>query len=267
MGGGRERGDPEAPLEAGGVAFPPAAGGCARAERGSAPSRRSDRPPSPALLLLLLLPPSSSMHPSARSPAATTSSPAMLLLLLCLGWVPPGWGWSRGSSRGAAGLPPNATTPISIMGLMPLSQSEEDQKSRIGRGVLPAVQLAMDQIRNESLLNPYFLDLRLYDTEVGAAGDAPPPSPGALRGRGARAARTRGLRRRRETREERRRRTRSRSGWALPAGPGPVAAARRLQQQMRAGRSVSIPLPPFPRAGRGLRGAARSEPLEIGAKS
>ncbi|KAJ7395095.1 hypothetical protein BTVI_158636 [Pitangus sulphuratus] len=51
------------------------------------------------------------------------------------------------------------------MGLMPLSQSEEDQKSRIGRGVLPAVQLAMDQIRNESLLNPYFLDLRLYDTE------------------------------------------------------------------------------------------------------
>lgn len=52
------------------------------------------------------------------------------------------------------------------MGLMPLSQSEEDQKSRIGRGVLPAVQLAMDQIRNESLLNPYFLDLRLYDTEI-----------------------------------------------------------------------------------------------------
>ncbi|PKU48839.1 gamma-aminobutyric acid type b receptor subunit 2 [Limosa lapponica baueri] len=51
------------------------------------------------------------------------------------------------------------------MGLMPLSQSEEDQKSKIGRGVLPAVQLAMDQIRNESLLNPYFLDLRLYDTE------------------------------------------------------------------------------------------------------
>ncbi|KAF4790061.1 hypothetical protein TURU_143792 [Turdus rufiventris] len=89
----------------------------------------------------------------------------MLLLLLCLGWAPPGWGWPRGSSRGAAGLPPNATTPISIMGLMPLSQSEEDQKSRIGRGVLPAVQLAMDQIRNESLLNPYFLDLRLYDTE------------------------------------------------------------------------------------------------------
>ncbi|XP_061207435.1 gamma-aminobutyric acid type B receptor subunit 2 isoform X1 [Neopsephotus bourkii] len=105
------------------------------------------------------------MHPSPRRPAAATSSPAMLLLLLCLGWAPPGWGWPRGSSRGAAGLPPNATTPISIMGLMPLSQSEEDQKSKIGRGVLPAVQLAMDQIRNESLLNPYFLDLRLYDTE------------------------------------------------------------------------------------------------------
>ncbi|EMP37212.1 Gamma-aminobutyric acid type B receptor subunit 2 [Chelonia mydas] len=52
------------------------------------------------------------------------------------------------------------------MGLMPLSQSEEDQKSKIGRGVLPAVQLAMDQIRNESLLNPYSLDLRLYDTEM-----------------------------------------------------------------------------------------------------
>lgn len=136
---------------------------------------------------------------------------------------------------------------------MPLSQSEEDQKSRIGRGVLPAVQLAMDQIRNESLLNPYFLDLRLYDTEVGLAGDAPPPSPGALRGRGARAARTRGLRRRRETRGERRRRTRSRSVGALPAGPGPAAAARRLQQQMHAGRSVSIRMPPHPRAGRGLR--------------
>lgn len=112
----------------------------------------------------------------------------MLLLLLCLGWAPPGWGWLRGSSRGAAGLPPNATTPISIMGLMPLSQSEEDQKSKIGRGVLPAVQLAMDQIRNESLLNPYFLDLRLYDTEVGTtAGPAPPGAGGgaAAQSRGA----------------------------------------------------------------------------------
>ncbi|XP_053876310.1 gamma-aminobutyric acid type B receptor subunit 2 [Malaclemys terrapin pileata] len=100
------------------------------------------------------------MPPSPKRPraAAAAACPAMLLLLLCLGWA-------RGHSRGAAGLLPNATTPISIMGLMPLSQSEEDQKSKIGRGVLPAVQLAMDQIRNESLLNPYSLDLRLYDTE------------------------------------------------------------------------------------------------------
>uniref|UniRef100_A0A674H3M9 Gamma-aminobutyric acid type B receptor subunit 2 n=1 Tax=Taeniopygia guttata TaxID=59729 RepID=A0A674H3M9_TAEGU len=103
------------------------------------------------------------MHPSPRRPAAATSNPAMLLLLLCLGWAPPGWGWSRGSSRGTAGLPPNATTPISIMGLMPVNQSEEE--SRITQGVLPAVYLAMDQIRNESLLNPYSLDLRVYDTE------------------------------------------------------------------------------------------------------
>lgn len=146
--------------------------------RGSAPFRRSVRPPHPQFSSSSSLL-SSSMHPSLRRPAAATSNPAMLLLLLCLGWAPPGWGWTRGSSRGAAGLPPNATTPISIMGLMPLSQSEEDQKSKIGRGVLPAVQLAMDQIRNESLLNPYFLDLRLYDTEVGtAAGPAPPGAGG-----------------------------------------------------------------------------------------
>ncbi|XP_066416683.1 gamma-aminobutyric acid type B receptor subunit 2 isoform X2 [Molothrus aeneus] len=103
------------------------------------------------------------MHPSSRRPAAATSNPAMLLLLLCLGWAPPGWGWSRGSSRGAAGLRPNATTPISIMGLMPVNQSEEE--SRITQGVLPAVYLAMDQIRNESLLSPYYLDLLVYDTE------------------------------------------------------------------------------------------------------
>ncbi|XP_037983684.1 gamma-aminobutyric acid type B receptor subunit 2 isoform X3 [Motacilla alba alba] len=103
------------------------------------------------------------MHPSRRRPAAATSNPAMLLLLLCLGWAPPGWGWSRGSSRGAAGLPPNATKPISIMGLMPVNQSEEE--SRITQGVLPAVYLAMDQIRNESLLSPYYLDLLVYDTE------------------------------------------------------------------------------------------------------
>ncbi|XP_050826979.1 gamma-aminobutyric acid type B receptor subunit 2-like [Serinus canaria] len=103
------------------------------------------------------------MHPSSRRPAAATSNPAMLLLLLCLGWAPPGWGWSRGSSRGAAGLRPNATKTISIMGLMPVNQSEEE--SRITQGVLPAVSLAMDQIRNESLLSPYYLDLLVYDTE------------------------------------------------------------------------------------------------------
>ncbi|KAJ7338395.1 hypothetical protein JRQ81_011842, partial [Phrynocephalus forsythii] len=49
------------------------------------------------------------------------------------------------------------------MGLMPLSDSVE--KGKIGRGVLPAMQLAMEQILNESLLNPYSLDLRYYDTE------------------------------------------------------------------------------------------------------
>ncbi|KAF4025525.1 hypothetical protein G4228_017443 [Cervus hanglu yarkandensis] len=50
------------------------------------------------------------------------------------------------------------------MGLMPLTK--EVAKGSIGRGVLPAVELAIEQIRNESLLRPYFLDLRLYDTEV-----------------------------------------------------------------------------------------------------
>ncbi|KAH0503804.1 Gamma-aminobutyric acid type B receptor subunit 2 [Microtus ochrogaster] len=49
------------------------------------------------------------------------------------------------------------------MGLMPLTK--EVAKGSIGRGVLPAVELAIEQIRNESLLRPYFLDLRLYDTE------------------------------------------------------------------------------------------------------
>ncbi|XP_031408629.1 gamma-aminobutyric acid type B receptor subunit 2-like [Meleagris gallopavo] len=39
------------------------------------------------------------------------------------------------------------------------------------------------------------------------------------------------------------------------------------EQQMRAGRSVSIRIPSLPRAGRGLRGSARSEPVEIGGKS
>ncbi|MXQ98685.1 hypothetical protein E5288_WYG000698 [Bos mutus] len=50
------------------------------------------------------------------------------------------------------------------MGLMPLTK--EVAKGSIGRGVLPAVELAIEQIRNESLLRPYFLDLRLYDTEI-----------------------------------------------------------------------------------------------------
>jgi hypothetical protein len=41
------------------------------------------------------------------------------------------------------------------------------------------VELAIEQIRNESLLRPYFLDLRLYDTEVSVW----PPVPSGLRGR------------------------------------------------------------------------------------
>lgn len=63
------------------------------------------------------------------------------------------------------------------MGLMPLTK--EVAKGSIGRGVLPAVELAIEQIRNESLLRPYFLDLRLYDTEV----RVPPPAPSGLWGR------------------------------------------------------------------------------------
>ncbi|KAJ6661438.1 hypothetical protein lerEdw1_015067 [Lerista edwardsae] len=103
-----------------------------------------------------------------RRPSAAT--PSALLLLLLLG----SWAWARSNARAPAGLPPNtaavaaATTPIAIMGLMPLSDSVE--KGKIGRGVLPAMQLAMEQILNESLLNPYSLDLRLYDTEVSGAG-------------------------------------------------------------------------------------------------
>lgn len=65
------------------------------------------------------------------------------------------------------------------MGLMPLTK--EAAKGSVGRGVLPAVELAIEQIRNESLLRPYFLDLRLYDTEVSVR----PPAPSGLRGRGA----------------------------------------------------------------------------------
>uniref|UniRef100_A0A8I3RTN8 Gamma-aminobutyric acid type B receptor subunit 2 n=2 Tax=Canis lupus familiaris TaxID=9615 RepID=A0A8I3RTN8_CANLF len=88
--------------------------------------------------------------------------PARLLLLLLLPLLlplaPGAWGWARGAPR-----PPPSSPPLSIMGLMPLTK--EVAKGSIGRGVLPAVELAIEQIRNESLLRPYFLDLRLYDTE------------------------------------------------------------------------------------------------------
>uniref|UniRef100_A0A8D0DRG2 Gamma-aminobutyric acid type B receptor subunit 2 n=1 Tax=Salvator merianae TaxID=96440 RepID=A0A8D0DRG2_SALMN len=96
-----------------------------------------------------------------RRPSAATPSACLFLLLLLLVSL----AWVRSNSRGLAGLPPNsaATTPIAIMGLMPLSDSVE--KGRIGRGVLPAMQLALEQILNESLLSPYSLDLRYYDTE------------------------------------------------------------------------------------------------------
>uniref|UniRef100_A0ACB8EBR5 Uncharacterized protein n=1 Tax=Sphaerodactylus townsendi TaxID=933632 RepID=A0ACB8EBR5_9SAUR len=49
------------------------------------------------------------------------------------------------------------------MGLMPLSEAAEE--GAIGRGVLPAMQLALEQILREALLSPYALDLRYYDTE------------------------------------------------------------------------------------------------------
>ncbi|XP_015676348.2 gamma-aminobutyric acid type B receptor subunit 2, partial [Protobothrops mucrosquamatus] len=94
-------------------------------------------------------------------PSAAIPPPALLLLPLF------SLAWARSNSRGLAGSPHHAasspTTPIAIMGLMPLSDSVE--KGKIGRGVLPAMQLAMEQILNESLLNPYSLDLRYYDTE------------------------------------------------------------------------------------------------------
>ncbi|XP_040818726.1 gamma-aminobutyric acid type B receptor subunit 2 [Ochotona curzoniae] len=82
----------------------------------------------------------------------------LLLLPLLLALAPGAWGWARGAPR-----PPPSSPPLSIMGLMPLTK--EVAKGSIGRGVLPAVELAIEQIRNESLLRPYFLDLRLYDTE------------------------------------------------------------------------------------------------------
>uniref|UniRef100_G3WFJ0 Gamma-aminobutyric acid type B receptor subunit 2 n=1 Tax=Sarcophilus harrisii TaxID=9305 RepID=G3WFJ0_SARHA len=104
---------------------------------------------------------------SGLSPFATAASqaapglrlaPMLPLLLLLL----PASGGSRAFPRGGAGPPVNSP-PLSIMGLMPLTDNVA--KGSIGRGVLPAVELAIQQIRNESLLYPYFLDLRLYDTE------------------------------------------------------------------------------------------------------
>ncbi|XP_042320856.1 LOW QUALITY PROTEIN: gamma-aminobutyric acid type B receptor subunit 2 [Sceloporus undulatus] len=96
---------------------------------------------------------------------ASPGSAGLLPLLLGLGLV----SLARGIPRGLSGLVPgsaataSSSTPLAIMGLMPLSDSVE--KGRIGRGVLPAMQLAMEQILNESLLSPYALDLRYYDTE------------------------------------------------------------------------------------------------------
>lgn len=105
-------------------------------------------------------PPSSGQpRPPPPPPPARLLLPVLLSLLLSL--APGAWGWARGAPR-----PPPSSPPLSIMGLMPLTK--EVAKGSIGRGVLPAVELAIEQIRNESLLRPYFLDLRLYDTEVSA---------------------------------------------------------------------------------------------------
>lgn len=102
-------------------------------------------------------PPSSGQPRPPPPPPARLLLPLLLSLLLSL--APGAWGWARGAPR-----PPPSSPPLSIMGLMPLTK--EVAKGSIGRGVLPAVELAIEQIRNESLLRPYFLDLRLYDTEV-----------------------------------------------------------------------------------------------------
>lgn len=103
-------------------------------------------------------PPSSGQpRPPPPPPPARLLLPLLLSLLLSL--ASGAWGWARGAPR-----PPPSSPPLSIMGLMPLTK--EVAKGSIGRGVLPAVELAIEQIRNESLLRPYFLDLRLYDTEV-----------------------------------------------------------------------------------------------------
>lgn len=108
--------------------------------------------------------PPSSGQPRPPPPPARLLLPLLLSLLL---WLPPGaWGWTRGAPR-----PPPSSPPLSIMGLMPLTK--EVAKGSIGRGVLPAVELAIEQIRNESLLRPYFLDLRLYDTEVSVQSPVP----------------------------------------------------------------------------------------------
>lgn len=98
------------------------------------------------------------LPPPPLPPARLLLLPLLSLLLLQLR-APGAWGWTRGAPR-----PPPSSPPLSIMGLMPLTK--EVAKGSIGRGVLPAVELAIEQIRNESLLRPYFLDLRLYDTEV-----------------------------------------------------------------------------------------------------
>ncbi|XP_041423570.1 gamma-aminobutyric acid type B receptor subunit 2 [Xenopus laevis] len=84
--------------------------------------------------------------------------PQCLLLVLGLGLGP---GLVYGSRSTTIEQAANGTS-LSIMGLMPLNETVA--KGNIGRGILPAVQLAIDQIRNISLLHPYFLDLKLYDT-------------------------------------------------------------------------------------------------------
>lgn len=117
--------------------------------------------------------PRSSGQPGPPPPPPPPPARLLLLLLLplLLPLAPGAWGWARGAPR-----PPPSSPPLSIMGLMPLTK--EVAKGSIGRGVLPAVELAIEQIRNESLLRPYFLDLRLYDTEVSVR----LPVPSGLRG-------------------------------------------------------------------------------------
>ncbi|XP_060630620.2 gamma-aminobutyric acid type B receptor subunit 2 isoform X2 [Anolis sagrei] len=110
----------------------------------------------------------SSASPRRPSPAPPPAWPLLLLFLLLIlaSSSSSSSAWARSSSRALSGMPPSSSsssTPIAIMGLMPLSDAVE--KGKIGRGVLPAMQLAMEQILNESLLSPYALDLRYYDTE------------------------------------------------------------------------------------------------------